>query len=208
METISSRGVPRISDRRDDQTDHRGDDHQEPADHLGNHRFDVEFWPRRLHEFRGSAKKGLCSCEHHHTVTFSPADDGTGGKDVANSLVGIFGFASERRLIDTQACAAEELDIRWNDMPMRTRMISPGTSSRAGMACHSASRRTRAVTWMRFLGPRPHRPPVFLGEAQNCVDDQQRTHHHQVREFTKEGRQDHDQLKHPRRQARKFPDRI
>ena len=42
---------------------------------------------------------------------------------------------------------------------------------------------------------------MLLHEAQHGVDDQQRAHHGEIRVFPEHGRQDHDQLEHPRRQA-------
>ena len=86
--------------------------------------------------------------------------------------------------------------------PERTRTISPGTSSRAGMSCQFESRRTRALTCNRRRKRFDNAGgAALLREAQDGIDDQERAHHREIGIFPQDQRQRHDQLEHPRRQA-------
>ena len=47
---------------------------------------------------------------------------------------------------------------------------------------------------------------MLLHKAQHGIDNQQRTHHGEIREFPEHRRQHHDQFEHPRRDSPKFPE--
>ena len=86
--------------------------------------------------------------------------------------------------------------------PGRTRTMSPGTSSRAGMTCQfEFAPHARAD-----LQSSPQRfdnagGAALLRETQNGIDDQERTHHREIGKFPQNQRQHHNHFEHPRRQA-------
>ena len=86
--------------------------------------------------------------------------------------------------------------------PGRTRTISPGTSSRAGMTCQFESRRTRALTCNRRRNvsttPAARRSCAKLNMA---LTTRSALTTAKSEYFRKNQRQHHDQFEHPRRQA-------
>ncbi len=93
--------------------------------------------------------------------------------------------------------------------PGRTRTMSPGTSSRAGMTCHFRIAPDAGAD----LQPFPQclndtGRSLLLHEAQHRIDNQQRAHHREIREFLEHRRQHHDQFEHPRRNAPEFLEEI
>ena len=65
-----------------------------------------------------------------------------------------------------------------------------------------ASRRTRALTCSRLAQSLDNSSrPTLLRKTQNRINEEQRAHHGQIREFMQDSRQHHDELKHPGRQT-------
>ncbi len=182
-------------------TEQRADDDEQPAHHLGDHRFDMEFRACQLHQFGGAAKIGLRPGQDHHAVALAAAHDRSRRKNFGRRLVRVLRLAGEGGLVYAQL-AAEQFHIRRDDVAgahaddVAGNQLPCGNDLPVCLAQHARADLQAFPQRFDDAGG-----AALLREAQHRIDHQQRAHHSEVRVFSEHGRQDHDHFEHPCRHA-------